>query len=134
MNSDGQFEIDWTKKLPIAVQEKIAEGMAQADENADAKWKHWFDAAVMAAARKKPEITSDDVLAEIESLPEPPGTHNLSAIGPAMRRAAGMGILRNTGRVERSKVERKNGNLHAIWESKVYGSDPDKLYARAATA
>lgn len=134
MNSDGQFEIDWTQKLPPAVQEKIAEGMAQADENADAKWKHFWDGCVLAAARRKPEITSDDVLAEMESLPNPPTTHNLSAIGPAMRRGWKMGILKPTEKIVRSERPEKRGNYHRTWASTVYGATPDKPYARAATA
>lgn len=116
-----QYALDFDAKLPAAAQERIAEGMAAADMHADERWKHYFDACVLAAARKKPEITSDDALAEMETLPKPPGTHNLAAIGPAMKRAAEMGILVNTGRVERSKLPGKNGNLHAIWRSTVYG-------------
>lgn len=116
----NQFHLDFTEKLPAAVQERIANGMQQADDNADGRWKHIFDACVLAAARKKPEITSDDVLEEIENLPEAPSTHNLSAIGPAMKRAAEMGILKRTDRTVRSKRKLKNGNLHAVWISSYY--------------
>jgi hypothetical protein len=94
--------------------------MRQADENADCRWRHTFDGCVLAAARKKPEITSDDVLAEIEALPDPPSTHNLAAIGPAMKRAAVMGILARTDRCVRSQIGHKNGNLHAVWVSKYF--------------
>lgn len=115
-----QATLDFTSKLPPAVQERIAEGMKRADENADDRWKHIFDACVLAAAKKKPEITSDDVLSEIEALLDPPETHNLAAIGPAMKRAAKMGILVSTGRVERSKRPTKNGNLHSVWRSNYF--------------
>ena len=118
--STFQFDLDFTTKRPPAVQEKIAEGMKAADDHADGRWKHWFDAAVLAAARKKPELTSDDVIAELELLPDRPSTHNLAAIGPAMRRAQGMGILEHTDGLKRSERPEKNGNLHRIWRSKVF--------------
>ena len=111
-----QFDLDFSKRLPVSAQL----GMKQADDNAKEEWKHWFDGCVLAAAKKKPEITSDDVLAEIEALPHAPETHNLAAIGPAMIRAAKMGILRGTDRTVRSERAIKNGNLHRVWESKVY--------------
>ncbi len=91
-----QFELDWNQKLPPSAQI----GMQQADENADERWKHVWDACVLAAARKKPEIVSDDVLAEFESLKLQPSTQNLAAIGPAMRRACQLGILRGTDRTK----------------------------------
>lgn len=111
-----QYALDFSGKLPPRAQA----GMAQADENAELRWKAVFDACVLAAARKKPEITSDDVLAELESLPDAPSTHNLAAIGPAMKRAAQMGIIKPTDRFVRSKVPHKNGNAHLVWLSKFY--------------
>lgn len=111
-----QFALDFSGKRPPEVQERIEAGMAQADANADPQWRHIFDGCVLAAARKKPEITSDDVLSEIESLPAP-HTHNLAAIGPAMLRAQKAGIIRPTDRVVRSKRIEKNGNLHRCWTS-----------------
>lgn len=115
-----QFSIDFTQKRPPAVQAAIADGMQAVDDHADGRWKHIFDACVLAAARKKPEITSDDVLAEIEALPDPPDTHNLSAIGPAMKRAAQMGIIVPTEKVVRSERPEKRGNYHKAWRSKYY--------------
>jgi len=116
MSTQQQFSIDFDKRLPVSAQI----GMQQADDNANEKWKHIFDACVLAAAKKKAEITSDDVLAEIEALPNPPETHNLNAIGPAMRRAAVMGIIRGTNRVKRSERPEKHGNRQNIWESKYF--------------
>jgi hypothetical protein len=111
-----QFALDFDSKLPPSAQA----GMNQVDSNADPKWRHIFDACVLAAAKKKQEITSDDVLTELERLPNAPSTHNLAAIGPAMQRAAEMGILKGTGRVERSKRKGKNGNIHSVWFSNYY--------------
>lgn len=111
-----QFTLNFSSRLPVSAQL----GMQQADDNADGRWKHIFDACVLAAARKKPEITSDDVLAEIEALPNPPETHNLVAIGPAMRRACQMGVLRGTDRTKRSERPEKHGNRQNVWESKYF--------------
>lgn len=121
-----QFSLDFTGKLPSETQEKIADGMKRADDNADQRWKHVFDGCVLAAARKKQEITSDDVLEEIAALPDPPQTHNLAAIGPAMKRAAQMGVLARTDRFCRSRVPHKNGNLHNIWRSNYYVAKTSK--------
>jgi len=112
-----QFQLDFDAKRPPDVQAKIEAGMRQADENANERWKHIFDACVLAAAKTKSEITSDDVLEEIEKLPHSPSTHNLAAIGPAMKRAHKMGIICPTDRTVRSKRVEKNGNLHVVWRS-----------------
>jgi hypothetical protein len=112
----SQFALDFSGSLSVSAQE----GMQRADENANEKWKHMWDAIVVAVARRMPELTSDDVLAEYETLKHPPGTHNLAAIGPAMNRAAKMQVIRGTERVIRSKRREKNGNMHRVWESKVY--------------
>jgi hypothetical protein len=122
MAGSQQFAFDWTSKRPPEVQSRIADGMKQADDNADGRWRHVFDACVLAAARKKPEITSDDVLAEIEALPNPPSTHALCAIGPAMKRAFEMGIIAATEKVVRSERLEKKGNYHRVWASKYFTS------------
>lgn len=111
-----QFAMDFDKKLPVSAQI----GRAQSNENANTKWKHIFDACALAAAKKKPEITSDDVLAELEALPNAPETHNLSAIGAAMHRACVMGILQGTDRVKRSDRPEKHGNRQNIWISNYF--------------
>ena len=115
-----QFSMDFTQKMPPEAQERIHDGMQRADENADARWKHIFDGCVLAAALKKPEITSDDVLDEIAALPNAPTTHNLAAIGPAMKRAAKYGVIAPTNRFCRSRIRHKNGNVHSIWRSNHY--------------
>ena len=112
-----QYQIDFSAKLPPSAQL----GRQVSDENANERWKHLFDACVLAAARKKPEITSDDVLAEMEALPNPPSTHNLAAIGGAMKRACDMGVLKGTDRVKRSERPEKHGNRQNVWISNFYG-------------
>lgn len=115
--SQQQFDLDFSGKMPVSAQV----GRDQSDANADPEWRHVFDACVLAAARKKAEITSDDVLSEMEALPHPPRTHNLAAIGGAMRRAREMGIVSPTNRVKRSERPEKHGNRQNIWASNYYG-------------
>ena len=115
-----QLELDLSEPLPPVEQARMLEGMRQADENADSRWKHIFDGAVLAAARRLAELTSDDVLEEIEALPNHPETHNLAAIGPAMMRAAAMGVLTHTDQNTRSKRDGKHGNRHTVWKSNYY--------------
>lgn len=121
MSDTFQPCFDFTAKpLPPAVQERIAEGMKQADDNASPRWKHIWDGCVLAAARRLKELTSDDVLAEFEKLKHPPATHNLSAIGPAMKRAWKMGVISPTEKVVRSERLEKKGNFHRSWMSNYY--------------
>lgn len=102
------------------VQARIDGSMRLADENADGRWKHIFDACILMAATKHSEITVDQVITEMEALPNPPTTHNLSAIGSAMKRAAEMGVLTYTDRVRRSERPKKHGNRHNVWISNYY--------------
>ena len=113
-----QFELDWNQKLSPSAQL----GMQQADENADQKWKRWVDGCIQQVARSKQEFTVDDVLAELEKLPNPPDTHNLGALGPRMKEVSKvLGYMEATERVQRSKRPEKNGNLHRVWRSRIYG-------------
>lgn len=116
--SDIQFQLDFEKRLPPSAQI----GMQQADENAEPRWKREIDACILVVARRLTEFTVDDVLAEIESLPHPFETHNLAALGPRMREVSkSLGYMEATDQVRRSKRPEKNGNLHRVWRSKIYG-------------
>lgn len=122
---DGQFDLDFTLKLPPEVQTKIAEGMQAADDHCDPFWRRIVDAAIVAVARRKHELSVDDVLDELADVNEARAiagkplveTHHLCAIGPAMKRANKDGVLAPTDRVIRSKKEQKNGNYHKVWAS-----------------
>ena len=112
-----QFELDWNQKLPPSAQL----GMKQADDNADGRWKRWVDGAIQAVARTHQEFTVDDVLSELEKMPNPPDTHNLGALGPRMREVAKvLGYMEPSDRVQRSKRKIKKGNLHRVWKSRIY--------------
>lgn len=112
-----QFQMDFDQKLPVSAQI----GMQQADDHANAKWKRWVDGAIQAVARKLEHFTVDDVLAELETLPDPPDTHNLGALGPRMTDVAKtLGYMEATPELKRSKRPEKKGNLHRVWKSKLW--------------
>ena len=117
MAASRQFALDFSAKRPPEVQAKIADGMERADENANHFWKRIIDAAIVAVARRLPELSVDDVLAEMESIPNCPKTHALDALGPAMSRARRDKILSPTDRVVRSQRPEKHGNRHSVWKS-----------------
>jgi hypothetical protein len=117
MSGQQQFDLDFSQKLPASAQA----GMADADAHADIRWKRWVDGAIQAVARRLQEFTVDDVLSELEKLPNPPETHNLVALGPRMKEVAKtLGYMEATERVQRSKRKEKNGNLHRVWRSRLW--------------
>lgn len=118
MTEPLQFAIDFSGRLPVSAQE----GMAQADENANDRWKRWVDGCIQSVAIERQEFTVDDVLAKLEALPCPPSTHNLAALGPRMKEVAKtLKYMTPTDRVQRSKRPEKNGNLHRVWRSNLFG-------------
>ena len=124
MNESGQFALDFTQKLPPQVQERIAEGMAQSDENANHFWKRMIDAAIVAVARRMKEFTVDDVLDEMEKIPNCPETHALHALGPAMQRARRDKIVTPTNMLVRSTRIEKHGNRRSVWISNYWSEKP----------
>lgn len=112
-----QFQLDFSGKLPPSARL----GMAKADANANHFWRRMIDAAIVAVARKQKELTVDDVLDEMEKIPNCPKTHALDALGPAMSRARKDKILSPTDRVTRSRRPEKHGNRHSVWVSNYYG-------------
>jgi hypothetical protein len=122
------YSLDFTGKTPPAVQDAIKDGMKRADDNANYFWKKILDGCVLAAARRLPELTVDDVLDELDSLNKsrkaakksPIETHNMAALGPAMSRAQKDKIISPTDRVKRSKRPQKHGNRHSVWTSNFY--------------
>jgi hypothetical protein len=113
-----QFEIDFSQKRPPAVQERIVEGMRQADEHARMEWKRWVDGCIQYVARTHEEFTVDDVIFALEALPDPPSTHNLGALGPRMKEVSKtLGYMEATDRLKRSIRPVTHGNLHRVWRS-----------------
>jgi hypothetical protein len=119
MTEPLQFSIDWDAKLPVSAQI----GMERCDSHANVLWKRWTDGAIQAVARRLEYFTVDDVLSELEAMPNPPDTHNLAALGPRMKEVAKvLGYMEATNEVKRSKRPEKHGNLMRVWKSKLYRS------------
>jgi hypothetical protein len=58
-------QVDPHPRRSPEVQAQIDEAMRRADENADGRWKHIFDACILMAATKHYEVTVDEVLEEL---------------------------------------------------------------------
>ena len=118
MTEPLNYELDFSGKLPPSAQD----GMARADENASDRWKRWVDGAIQVIATRQAEFTVDDVLAYLETLYDPPNTHNLAALGPRMKRVSKeLGYMTATNQVKRYKRQEKKGKLHREWKKKLYG-------------
>jgi hypothetical protein len=116
-----QISIDFTQGLPTEAEQKIAAGMALADDNADFRWKRWVDGCIQDVARRMQEFTVDDVIKALEALPTPPVTKNLAALGPRMKEVSKvLKYMEPTERVQRSRIGDKHGNLHRVWKSLIF--------------
>jgi hypothetical protein len=63
----------------------------------------------------------DEVLAELQKVTDEVTTHNLGALGPRMKEVAKtLGYMEATPELKRSKIGRKNGNLHRVWKSLIW--------------
>jgi hypothetical protein len=122
------YSLDFSGKTSPQVQDRIRDGMKRADENANYFWKKILDGCVLAAARRLPELTVDDVLDELDAInvsrkksgKSPIETHAMDALGPAMSRARKDKIISPTDRVKRSQRPEKHGNRHNVWLSNFY--------------
>lgn len=90
--------------------------MEKAERHADEAWKKSVAEVIEKLARERNEITVDDVVTKIEAM-YLPAIRRLDALGPAMKRACKAGVLRFTGRVQRSTRPEKHGRLVSVWES-----------------
>jgi hypothetical protein len=125
--SIGQFQpaLDFTGRMPAAIQAKIAEGMQRSDEHADHGWKRVVDGCILAVARRRSQLSVDDVLDELDRVNAERkaagqpiiATHDLAALGPAMKRAMRDKFVSPTNAVIRSKRAEKHGNRHSLWKS-----------------
>lgn len=85
-------------------------GMATVEENAGDEWQEYAIGLIRSVAKAKGRFTSDEVMEAMERQP-----HNTKALGPAMREAARLGIIRKTGDVQPSR--RRHCTPIIVWES-----------------
>jgi hypothetical protein len=108
------YDLDFSGSFPVNVQD----GMAQAYENANDRWKRYVDGCIQAVAREHAFFTIDEVLAKLEALPTPPSTHNLSALGPRMLEVSKeLKYMRATDELKRSARPEKHRRFLRVWRS-----------------
>lgn len=114
-----QIQIDFDAKLPVSAQV----GMAQADANADERWKREVDAAIREVALTHSTFTADDVYAQLERNRFHFTTHNGSALGPRMKEVSKvLRYMKATDEVQRSRREISKGHFLRLWRSLIFQS------------
>lgn len=91
-----------------------AEGIGQADANADERWKECALDAIEWCARYLDDFTSDDVWTILEDMPGAQ-THEPSALGPCFLRASHAGVICKTGAMRASRLKRRHRDL-LVWK------------------
>lgn len=109
--------IQYTLDAALA-ERKRAQALEQVELNADDAWKTAAMQAVHDAARALAELTTDDVLAILNT--QPVATHEGRALGPVMLRASERGWIENTGRVKKSLAVSRHRAPKTIWRSRIY--------------
>ena len=105
------------------------EAMDRVNANADDAWKELMLRIVEQTAKELPRLTSDDMMARYDALPEPkPTTHELRALGPIVSKAAALGWI------EKAETTGKNSRrqtLHAsprtVWVSLIHTNGAENV-------
>lgn len=97
----------------------IESAITTADEHAAPDWKLAAAACIRHLAERKPEITADDVVEDLEQFFPSVTTHNLAALGPVFRNAAKSGVIRNTNRMVQSRIPRRHRKI-TVWKSLIH--------------
>lgn len=105
---------------PVEGERGKREGMANAEQGAGQDWRDDALAAIELIASKMLEFTTDDVR-EFTNLSDPP-SGNWRALGPAMKRAQGQGVIRPTGRFVLTRQTLRHRAPVAVWQSVRYGA------------
>ena len=95
------------------------EAMQQVDDHADTSWKGKALAAVLHIAEHGDEVTTDEVWAALEKWYPHLRTHEPRAMGPVMRRAAGLGLIERTERTTLSVRPENHRRPVRVWRSLV---------------
>lgn len=103
--------------------------IGQADIHADEAWKEAAAQVIRELASEQETLTPDDVQDRLTRDHPDVHTHNASALGGVMRRAASEGVIENTGEVVCSERPSQHRKQIRVWRSLVCISAP----ARALT-
>ena len=63
-----QIELDFTPRMPEQARERIEAGMAQADENADIRWKRIFDDCPKSGTKTREWYQGNDPQSLVDSI------------------------------------------------------------------
>lgn len=95
------------------------EGAARVLENAGQEWRDRIAFLIDGLARRLPDLTADDVRAEVErtGMDQP---HHVNAYGAAMLAAARRGSIRRTMQLRYSERPEAHSHGNPIWDSLIY--------------
>ncbi len=99
----------------------------QADRAASEEWKATAAQVIRELACEQETLTADAVQDRLERDHPDTHTHNASALGGVMRRAASAGVIENTGEVICSERVSQHRKQIRVWRSLVYGGQPRRL-------
>ena len=112
-----QFNLDFSKRLPPSAEL----GMAQADANADERWKREVDAAIREVALVCEFFTVDEIVRELDRNKFHWTTHNQAALGPRMKEVSKtLQYMVGTDQFKRSERPISHGNLLRVWKRQIY--------------
>ena len=106
------------------------EGTALVLENAGQEWRDQIAFLIDGLARRLPELTADDIRAEVErtGMDQP---HHVNAYGAAMLSAARRGSIRRTMTLRPSTRREANAHGNPIWLSLIYEPATTPLYEQS---
>lgn len=96
------------------------EGAARVLANAGREWRDKIAFLIDGLARRLPDLTADDVRAEVArtGMDEP---HHVNAYGAAMLAAAKRGSIRRTMTLRQSGRAGANSHANPVWQSLIHG-------------
>jgi hypothetical protein len=95
------------------------DGMSRAEAHAHVVWKAVVKHAIRLLAQENEYLNSDDVRVWMDSNRPTVKTHNLSALGPMMTKAARLGWIESVDTM-RSEIPVTHGKHITLWRSKLY--------------
>jgi hypothetical protein len=102
---------------PVRARAVTERGIAQADANAAEEWRAALRVALERVARRRPDLTSDDLWVEVGE--DGMGKGNPSALGSIFRGAAKDGLIRLTDQRRESQRPAHHRKPLRVWASLV---------------
>jgi len=117
--------LDWQE-----TKEAMREAIERCDEHAAPDWKETFYNCLVHVATSEESFTADHVWDRLSKLPRIPHTSDNRAAGGVILRAQRKGVIRlRQGVCEKSKRKHCHGMLISVYDSLVYGKQPQEIPA-----